>query len=228
MSGTSKNSAQHTKVKQLHLINTQNIHELHAHSSWSPRYIKCTGIWWCEPGPEPYSATWCIKISSRVLQTTGTAQIYWSKKAIVCQQVNTAPNPLAKEELNLLAKLMGGLEVQKPGNADSGFRVNLFATDEEEEWVPLFDCVLSVCYLAFDRIKLLLSLCEKILNLFWLLKTNIVTLLYHREAFISRPDELSYGVIKIQATQVSLVICPHKLFFSVRKSWMSSFCVMKI
>lgn len=52
----------------------------------------------------------------------------------MCQQVNAAPNPLAKEELNLLAKLMGGLEVQKPGgNADSGFRVNLFATDEEEE-----------------------------------------------------------------------------------------------
>ncbi|KAI4810750.1 protein OSCP1 isoform X1 [Pseudochaenichthys georgianus] len=69
-------------------------------------------------------------------------------------KVNMAPNPLAKEELNLLARLMGGLEVQKPGNADNGFRVNLFATDEEEE-----------------------------------------------EAFISRPDELSYGVIKIQATQ---------------------------
>lgn len=51
----------------------------------------------------------------------------------MCQQVNTAPNPLAKEELNLLAKLMGGLEVQKLGNADSSFRINLFATDEEEE-----------------------------------------------------------------------------------------------
>ncbi|XP_028984958.1 protein OSCP1 isoform X1 [Betta splendens] len=70
------------------------------------------------------------------------------------KQVNTAPNPLAKEELNLLAKLMGGLEVQKTGNADSGFRVNLFATDEEEE-----------------------------------------------EALITRPDELSYGVINIQATK---------------------------
>lgn len=54
----------------------------------------------------------------------------------MCQQVNAAPNPLAKEELNLLARLMGGLEVPKPGNADSGFRINLFATDEEEEWVP--------------------------------------------------------------------------------------------
>ena len=48
-------------------------------------------------------------------------------------QVNTTPNPLAKEELNMLARLMGGLEVQKPGNAECGFRVNLFATDEEEE-----------------------------------------------------------------------------------------------
>nr|XP_057909182.1 protein OSCP1 [Doryrhamphus excisus] len=70
-------------------------------------------------------------------------------------KVNTAPNPLAKEELNLLAKLMGGLEVQKPpGNLDSNFRVNLFATDEEEE-----------------------------------------------EALMSRPDELSYGFINIQATK---------------------------
>ncbi|XP_034468104.1 protein OSCP1 isoform X1 [Hippoglossus hippoglossus] len=70
------------------------------------------------------------------------------------KQVNAAPNPLAKEELNLLAKLMGRLEDPNPGNTDSGFRVNLFATDEEEE-----------------------------------------------EALISRPDELSYGVIKIQATK---------------------------
>ncbi|KAM8735129.1 protein OSCP1 [Acanthopagrus schlegelii] len=78
-----------------------------------------------------------------------------SKNSAQHTKVNAAPNPLAKEELNLLAKLMGGLEVQKPGgNADSGFRVNLFATDEEEE-----------------------------------------------EALISRPDELSYGVIKIQATK---------------------------
>ncbi|CAK6964350.1 protein OSCP1 [Scomber scombrus] len=77
-----------------------------------------------------------------------------SKNSAQHTKVNAAPNPLAKEELNLLARLMGGLEVQKPGNADSGFRINLFATDEEEE-----------------------------------------------EALISRPDELSYGVIKIQATK---------------------------
>lgn len=77
-----------------------------------------------------------------------------SKSSAQHTKVNTAPNPLAKEELNLLARLMGGLEVQKPGNTDSGFRVNLFATDEEEE-----------------------------------------------EALLSRPDELSYGVINIQATK---------------------------
>uniref|UniRef100_A0A674B3T0 Organic solute carrier partner 1 n=1 Tax=Salmo trutta TaxID=8032 RepID=A0A674B3T0_SALTR len=73
---------------------------------------------------------------------------------VLLHTINTAPNPLAKEELNMLARLMGGMEVQKPGNADSGFRVNLFATDEEEE-----------------------------------------------EALISRPDEFSYDVIKIQATK---------------------------
>lgn len=77
-----------------------------------------------------------------------------SKNSAQHPKVSTAPNPLAKEELNLLARLMGGLEVHKPGNADSGFRVNLFNTDEEEE-----------------------------------------------EALISRPDELSYGVINIQATK---------------------------
>ncbi|XP_042297130.1 protein OSCP1 isoform X2 [Sceloporus undulatus] len=48
---------------------------------------------------------------------------------------NTAPNPLAKEELNLLARLMGGLEVKKP--TESGFRLNLFTTDEEEEHAAL-------------------------------------------------------------------------------------------
>ncbi|XP_060778166.1 protein OSCP1 isoform X2 [Neoarius graeffei] len=79
-----------------------------------------------------------------------------SKSSSQHAKANTIPNPLAKEELNLLAKLMGGLEVPKSSNTDSGFRVNLFATDEEEE-----------------------------------------------EALISRPVELSYGVINIQATKDS-------------------------
>lgn len=49
-------------------------------------------------------------------------------------QENTAPNPLAKEELNFLARLMGGLEIKKPHGSEAGFRLNLFTTDEEEEY----------------------------------------------------------------------------------------------
>ncbi|CAM4638975.1 unnamed protein product [Leuciscus chuanchicus] len=49
------------------------------------------------------------------------------------KQADTSPNPLATEELNLLAKLMGGMEVQKLLNVDAGFRVNLWTLDQEEE-----------------------------------------------------------------------------------------------
>ena len=50
-------------------------------------------------------------------------------------QESIVPNPLAKEELNLLARLIGGMEIQKPSGPESGFRLNLFTTDEEEEYV---------------------------------------------------------------------------------------------
>ncbi|CAL8292438.1 unnamed protein product [Merluccius merluccius] len=44
------------------------------------------------------------------------------------------PNPLATEELNLLARLLGGVEVlERPGAADPSYRVNLFRVDPEEE-----------------------------------------------------------------------------------------------
>ncbi|XP_051519434.1 protein OSCP1a isoform X2 [Myxocyprinus asiaticus] len=49
------------------------------------------------------------------------------------KQVDTIPNPLATEELNLLAKLMGGMEVQKQLNVDTAFRVNLLAFDQDED-----------------------------------------------------------------------------------------------
>ncbi|XP_051991414.1 protein OSCP1-like [Xyrauchen texanus] len=49
------------------------------------------------------------------------------------KQVDTIPNPLATEELNLLAKLMGGMEVQKLLNVDAAFRVNLLAFDQDED-----------------------------------------------------------------------------------------------
>lgn len=50
-----------------------------------------------------------------------------------CVQVESAPNPLATEELNFLAKLMGGMEVQKLSNADAAFKVNLLALEQEDE-----------------------------------------------------------------------------------------------
>ncbi|CAI5781838.1 Uncharacterized protein PODLI_1B030035 [Podarcis lilfordi] len=50
---------------------------------------------------------------------------------------NTAPNPLAKEELNFLARLMGSLDIKKPLVNEAGFRLNLFTTDEEEEHAAL-------------------------------------------------------------------------------------------
>ncbi|XP_069612981.1 protein OSCP1 isoform X2 [Ranitomeya imitator] len=67
---------------------------------------------------------------------------------------NVVPNPLAKEELNLLAQLLGGLELKKPPGSDHSFRLNLFMNDEEEE-----------------------------------------------QAALSRPEELSYKVINIQASE---------------------------
>ncbi|NXN91726.1 OSCP1 protein, partial [Rhinopomastus cyanomelas] len=67
---------------------------------------------------------------------------------------NVISNPLAKEELNFLARLLGGLEVNKPGGSETGFRLNLFTTDEEEE-----------------------------------------------HAALMRPEEFSYKVINIEATQ---------------------------
>uniref|UniRef100_A0A671M3H1 Uncharacterized protein n=1 Tax=Sinocyclocheilus anshuiensis TaxID=1608454 RepID=A0A671M3H1_9TELE len=50
---------------------------------------------------------------------------------------NTTPNPLATEELNLLAKLMGGMEMEKILNVDAGFKVNLLALDQEEEGIGI-------------------------------------------------------------------------------------------
>ncbi|NXA50175.1 OSCP1 protein, partial [Nothocercus julius] len=69
---------------------------------------------------------------------------------------NIAPNPLAKEEMNFLARLIGGLEMKEAGGNETGFRLNLFTTDEEEE-----------------------------------------------HAALTRPEELSYKVINIEATQES-------------------------
>ncbi|XP_029475530.1 protein OSCP1 isoform X2 [Rhinatrema bivittatum] len=77
-----------------------------------------------------------------------------SKSSASHTKENAVPNPLAKEELNLLARLMGGLEMKKACGGEGGFRLNFFTSDEEEE-----------------------------------------------QAGQTRPEELSYKVISIQATK---------------------------
>lgn len=47
--------------------------------------------------------------------------------------LDEAPNPLAKEELNLLARLMGSMKAEDLPRSETGFRITLFPTDQEEE-----------------------------------------------------------------------------------------------
>ncbi|XP_062856100.1 protein OSCP1a [Trichomycterus rosablanca] len=56
-----------------------------------------------------------------------------TKNALKSKQVSEDPNPLAKEELNLLAKLMGGMEMWNCDSDDVGFKMNLFPTDLEQQ-----------------------------------------------------------------------------------------------
>ncbi|XP_036602791.1 protein OSCP1 [Trichosurus vulpecula] len=60
-----------------------------------------------------------------------------SKNSALKTKDSTAPNPLAKEELNFLARLLGGMEINKTSGPEPGFRLNLFTTDEEEEHAAL-------------------------------------------------------------------------------------------
>ncbi|KAG7500508.1 hypothetical protein JOB18_020727 [Solea senegalensis] len=48
-------------------------------------------------------------------------------------KTNDTPNPLAKEELNLLARLMGSMKDENKSKTETGFWINLFTTDEEED-----------------------------------------------------------------------------------------------
>lgn len=52
-------------------------------------------------------------------------------------QPDEVPNLLAKEELNLLARIMGSMKTEHVHSAEGSFRLNLFASDQEEEeaWV---------------------------------------------------------------------------------------------
>ncbi|XP_058264631.1 protein OSCP1a [Hemibagrus wyckioides] len=72
------------------------------------------------------------------------------------EQVSDEPNPLAKVELNLLAKLMGQMEVWDSVGADGGMGVNLFPSDQEEEDTSRFSvedevfCVVNIQAVKVD------------------------------------------------------------------------------
>ncbi|XP_044801181.1 protein OSCP1 isoform X3 [Bubalus bubalis] len=105
-------------------------------------------------GPVPWGTEVPGLIRYSVNRPVETHMSAASKNLASRTQESIVPNPLAKEELNLLARLIGGMEIQKPSGPEPGFRLNLFTTDEEEE-----------------------------------------------QAALTRPEELSYEVINIQATQ---------------------------
>ncbi|XP_078124610.1 protein OSCP1a [Sander vitreus] len=48
-------------------------------------------------------------------------------------KTDDTPNLLAKEELNLLARLMGSMKADAMPKTETGFQINLFTTDQEEE-----------------------------------------------------------------------------------------------
>lgn len=70
------------------------------------------------------------------------------------RQLDETPNPLAKEELNLLARLMGSMKAEDVPRTETGFRITLFPTDQEEEasvsfslssFLPYFHSLFPFC-----------------------------------------------------------------------------------
>uniref|UniRef100_A0A6I8Q0M2 Organic solute carrier partner 1 n=1 Tax=Xenopus tropicalis TaxID=8364 RepID=A0A6I8Q0M2_XENTR len=77
-----------------------------------------------------------LKLGTNMYSVSRSVETHMSgtlKSSASHTKENVAPNPLAKEELNLLAQLMGGLELKKTSGSDHSFRLNLFNDDEEEE-----------------------------------------------------------------------------------------------
>lgn len=87
-----------------------------------------------------YFALFCNTTLGLWVSTGNVITFMWLKIVKLFLQESIAPNPLAKEELNFLARLLGGMETKKPSDPEAGFRLNLFATEEEEEYVlnPFF------------------------------------------------------------------------------------------
>ncbi|XP_037120449.1 protein OSCP1a [Syngnathus acus] len=56
-----------------------------------------------------------------------------SKGPSVKNLEDASPNPMAKEELNLLARLMGTVEIENVSGSETGFQINLLAAVQEDD-----------------------------------------------------------------------------------------------
>ncbi|XP_044028868.1 protein OSCP1a isoform X2 [Siniperca chuatsi] len=67
----------------------------------------------------------------------GMRPYFYSGITFLCTSIllqkHDTPNLLAKEELNLMARLMGSMKAENMPKAETGLRINLFTTDQEEE-----------------------------------------------------------------------------------------------
>ncbi|XP_008303703.1 protein OSCP1-like [Stegastes partitus] len=71
-----------------------------------------------------------IRLGMNMYTVDHPEETHTSKAASV--KPDSSPNLLAKEELNLLARLMGSMKAENATEAETGFRINLFNTDQEE------------------------------------------------------------------------------------------------
>uniref|UniRef100_A0A8C4DLW9 Organic solute carrier partner 1a n=1 Tax=Dicentrarchus labrax TaxID=13489 RepID=A0A8C4DLW9_DICLA len=76
-----------------------------------------------------------IRLGTNMYNVNHPEETHTSKVPSV--KTDDAPNLLAKEELNLLARLMGSMKAENVPGVETGFRISLFTTDQEEEeaWV---------------------------------------------------------------------------------------------
>ncbi|XP_041811726.1 protein OSCP1a [Chelmon rostratus] len=74
-----------------------------------------------------------IRLGMNMYTVNHPEETHTSKASSVKVMTDDTPNLLAKEELNLLARLMGSMKSEDLPKAETGFRINLFTTDQEEE-----------------------------------------------------------------------------------------------
>ncbi|KAI9540233.1 Protein oscp1 [Dissostichus eleginoides] len=72
-----------------------------------------------------------IRLGMDMYTVNHPEETHTSKDTFV--KTDNTPNLLAKEELNLLARLMGSMKAEKEPKAETGFWINLFTTDQGEE-----------------------------------------------------------------------------------------------